>query len=129
MKLLQRARERNLKLNREELRLHLPEVLYIGHIISANGTRPDPAKVSAIQDMPEPACVSDVQRFLGMCNYLSLYVPRLSEVSEPLRRLTEAEGTFGWGVEEKSAFEKLKELISDQQHLAFYDARKPVVIQ
>ena len=64
-----------------------------------------------------------------MCNYLSRYVPRLSEVSEPLRRLTEAEATFGWGVEEKSAFEKLKELIRDQQRLAFYDVRKPVVIQ
>ncbi|KAL5479357.1 hypothetical protein EMCRGX_G022870 [Ephydatia muelleri] len=129
LKLLQRARECNLKLNREKLRLHMPEVLYIGHIISANGIRPDPAKVTAIQEMPEPAGVSDVPRFLGMCNYLSRYVPRLSEVSEPLRRLTEAEATFGWGVEEKSAFEKLKELISDQQRLAFYDVRKPVVIQ
>ena len=129
LKLLQRARECNLKLNREKLRLHMPEVLYIGHIISANGIRPDPAKVTAIQEMPEPAGVSDVRRFLGMCNYLSRYVPRLSEVSEPLRRLTEAEATFGWGVEEKSAFEKLKELISDQQRLAFYDVRKPVVIQ
>ena len=105
LKLLQRARECNLKLNREKLRLHMPEVLYIGHIISANGIRPDPAKVTAIQEMPEPAGVSDVRRFLGMCNYLSRYVPRLSEVSEPLRRLTEAEATFGWGVEEKSAFE------------------------
>ncbi|KAL5481461.1 hypothetical protein EMCRGX_G021622 [Ephydatia muelleri] len=129
LKLLQRARECNLKLNREKLRLHMPEVLYIGHIISANGIRPDPAKVTAIQEMPEPAGVSDVRRFLGMCNYLSRYVPRLSEVSEPLRKLTEAEATFGWGVEEKSAFEKLKELISDQQRLAFYDVRKPVVIQ
>ena len=36
---------------------------------------------------------------------------------------------FGWGAEEKSAFEKLKEFISDQQRLAFYDVRKPVVIQ
>ena len=64
-----------------------------------------------------------------MCNYLSRYGPRLAEVSELLRRLTEAEATFGWGVEEKSAFEKLKELISDQQRLAFYNVKKPVVIQ
>ena len=105
LKLLQRARERNLKL---KLRLHLPEVLYTGHIISANGIRPDPAKVTAIQEMPEPASVSDVRRFLGMCNYLSRYVPRLSDVREPIRRLTEAEAMFGWGVKEKSAFEKLK---------------------
>ena len=64
-----------------------------------------------------------------MCNYLSRYVPRLSEVSELLRRLTEAEATFGWGVEEKSAFEKLKELKNDQQRLAFYNVKKPVIIQ
>lgn len=51
MKLLQRARECNLKLNREKLHLHLSEVLYIGHIISADGIRPDPEKVVAIQEM------------------------------------------------------------------------------
>lgn len=64
-----------------------------------------------------------------MCNYLSRYVPKLSEVSEPLRKLTEAETTFECGIREKSASQKLKELISKQQHLAFYDLRKPVVIQ
>ena len=48
LKLLQRARECNLKLNKEKLHLHLPEVLYIGHIVSANGIRPDPVKVTAI---------------------------------------------------------------------------------
>ena len=50
-------------------------------------------------------------------------------VSEPLRRLTEAKAMFGWVVEEKSAFKKLKELLSVQQRLAFFDVRKPVVIQ
>ena len=70
------------------MRLHLTELLYIGHIISAKGVQPDPSKVVAIRDMPDPKGAADVRRFLGMCNYLARYIPKLSEESKPLRKLT-----------------------------------------
>lgn len=48
MQLLHRAREQTLKLNKDKMRLHLTELLYIGHVISAKGIQPDPSKVEAI---------------------------------------------------------------------------------
>ena len=54
VKLLQRAREVALKFNKDKLSLHLPQLVYIGHHISVNGLRPDPAKVTAVKHMPEP---------------------------------------------------------------------------
>ena len=50
-KLLQRAREVNLKFNKDKMRLHQTELLYIGHQISAEGVKPDVAKVKAVKGM------------------------------------------------------------------------------
>ena len=87
LKVFQRVRQSNLKLNKEKMRLHFSELIYIGHRISAEGVKPDQAKVpvTAIQQMPTLKSVQDVRRFLGMCNYLSRFLPKLSQISEPLR--------------------------------------------
>ncbi|KAL5510796.1 hypothetical protein EMCRGX_G006398 [Ephydatia muelleri] len=129
IKLLERAREVNLKFNQEKLRLHLTELAYIGHHLSKDGIKPDPNKVAAVRNMPQPRTVQDVRRFLGMCNYLSRFMPTLSKTSEPLRHLLEEGMEFRWTDAERKAFEELKQLISADQLLRFYDVRKPVVIQ
>ena len=43
----------------------------MGHWLSAEGLRPDPQKVAAVDDMPAPTDVKGVQRLLGMVNYLA----------------------------------------------------------
>jgi len=40
LRVLQQARECNIKLNKDKLQLHLPEVIYIGHRVSAAGIKP-----------------------------------------------------------------------------------------
>ena len=105
----------------------MTELLYIGHRISEKGIRPDPAKVTAVKGMASLNFTTDVQRFLGMCNDLSCFVPKLSQTSEPLRCLTENNTDFRWGASEQTAFDKVKELISEEMLLAFYDVTKPVM--
>jgi len=51
-RLLQRAREQNLKLNKKKLKLRLKKVAYMGHLLTHEGLRPDPRKVKAVKDMP-----------------------------------------------------------------------------
>ena len=97
------------------MHLHLTEVLYIGHVISAKGIQPDLSKLEAICVMPEPKGPVDVRKYLGMCNYLARYIPKLSEESAPLRKLTESESEFKWGEKEKQAFLNLNDLIAKQQ--------------
>ena len=102
----------------------MSELLYIEH-----WRRPDPAKVTAVKGMAAPKLATDVRRFLCMRNYLSRFIPKLSQTSEPLRCLTEHNMDFPWGTAEQMAFNKVKELICEDQLLAFYDVTKPVVIQ
>ena len=51
---LHHARTYNLKLNFEKVRVRKQQVQYVGHIISAEGLKPDPEKVRAMKDMPPP---------------------------------------------------------------------------
>ena len=53
---------------------------FLGHEIDADGTRPDPAEVSAIDKLMAPKNVQELKRVPGMVNYLGKYIPNLAEV-------------------------------------------------
>ena len=59
----------------------------MGEVVSELGFSPDPEKISAIHNMPTPSCKQDLQRLLGMINYLSKYILNMSELTDPLRSL------------------------------------------
>ena len=127
--LLQRCRERGLKLNKRKLKYKMPSVAYMGHIISARGLSPDPDKVKAIQQMPRPTDVQGVQRLLGVVTYLAKFMPRLSDVCEPLRRLTDKEVEFDWLHQHDTALDTIKQLITEAPVLQYYDVKKEVTIE
>ena len=52
--LLDRLRQKGVKINRDKMKLHLSEIKYMGHILTAEGVKPDPAKVQGLQEMPYP---------------------------------------------------------------------------
>ena len=89
--LLERCREKGIKLNSGKLQLRRKEVSYMGHVLSADGLKPDSEKVKAVREMPAPSDKQGVQRFLGMTNYLQKFAPKLSEITTPLRELIKSD--------------------------------------
>ncbi|KAK7878469.1 hypothetical protein WMY93_034308 [Mugilogobius chulae] len=73
--LLDRVRSINLKLNKDKCKIGLTEIQYIGHILTADGLKPDPSKISAITQMPQPEDKAALMRFLGMVQYLASSFP------------------------------------------------------
>ncbi|XP_028417634.1 uncharacterized protein K02A2.6-like [Dendronephthya gigantea] len=65
-KVLQRARQSNLKLNPDKCKIRHTEVLYIGHVLTGDGIKPDASKLEAITDMPAPEDKYGIQRLLEM---------------------------------------------------------------
>ena len=59
----------------------------MGHLITADGLKPDPAKIEAIAKLEPPKSKEEVQRFLGYIVYLSKFIPKLSDVATPIRNL------------------------------------------
>ena len=73
-KVLQRATERNLKLNKDKSQIRLKQISYIGHVLGEDGIKPDPQKVRAISEMERPICKEELQRFLGMATYIPIKI-------------------------------------------------------
>ena len=59
----------------------------MGHINSSEGLGADPNKLKAINKMPSPTDRADVQRVLGMVNYVQKFAPNLADLAKPLREL------------------------------------------
>ena len=68
-----------LTLRQLKCKLFRSSVKFLGKIIDSNGIRPDPDKVRAINDMPEPHDVSSLRSFLGrdigMVNFHQTFIP------------------------------------------------------
>ena len=127
-KVLQRAQQRNLKLNKDKSQIKCKEIHYVGHIISRDGLKPDPKKVEAIINMNAPKDKEEVQRFLGMTTYLAKFLPNYSQVAAPLRILLEKGTEWHWSHQQETSFQELKKLITRTPVLKSYDPQKPTTI-
>lgn len=127
--LMQRLREKNLKLNRDKVKLCQKEVRFFGHILTNEGVKPDPEKVSAVTKMPEPTNVKQTQTFLGMITYLAKYLPHLSTLAAPLRDICKQDATFEWNKEQSDCFLKLKKLVVKAPVLRYFNCNEPIIIQ
>jgi hypothetical protein len=127
-RVLQRAAEINLSLNRSKCKFRVKQVTYVGHVLADDGIHPDPDKIRAIADMPTPPDKQALQRFLGMINYVSKFVKNYSNMTAPLRELLHKEAEWYWQEQQEEAFTKLKKAITSPPVLQFYDVKKPVTL-
>ena len=101
----------------------------MGHLLTSTGLKPDPAKVEAINKMPKPEDVEGVQRLNGFVNYLAKFLPKLSDVMEPIRCLTRKKVQWQWTNEQDRAFEEVQRLVTEAPVLRYYDPSSELTIQ
>lgn len=122
---LERLYSAGIKLQPSKCRFGEAETRFLGHLISARGFRPDPLKVEAIKEYKCPTTRKEADKFCGLINYLSRYVPNLANTMEPIFRNKGTRGKFIWTEECTDAFEKAKTLISKQTLLSHPDWNQP----
>ena len=127
--LLERCRKVGIRLNKEKADLRKSEITFLGHKITKDGLMIDPEKLEAVKEMPKPQDVEGVRRLCGFVNYLAKFLPKLSEVLEPIRQLTRDDVTWNWTPACDRAFEAVQKLVTEAPVLAFYDPAKQLTIQ
>ena len=127
--MLERARQQNDKFNANKIQYKVNTVTYMGHIVSADGMRPEPHKVEAIINMPRPSDRQGLLRLLGMIKYLAQYNPNESSITAPLRLLLKQDVGWSWQPEHDVAMQLVRETLARDTVLTFYDVRKPATIQ
>ena len=79
--ILQKAR---LSCKRSKCSFGLPSVQILGHVVSRDGLRMDDRRKEAVLAVPFPRTTRELRRFLGMCNYMRMFIPEYAVLSKPL---------------------------------------------
>ena len=66
-----------MKLNKKKYLFYKSEVTFLGHRITGQGIFPDKRKAEAVTDMPYPTNIKELERLVGMVNYLGKFIPNL----------------------------------------------------
>ena len=93
---LQILREKKLFAKLSKCEFWLKEVSFLGHIVSSEGIRVDPAKIEAIVNWKPPRNVTEVRSFLGLAGYYRRFVKGFSVIASSLTKLLRKGVKFEW---------------------------------
>lgn len=103
-----RLRKVNLKLNPAKCNFLKKEVLYLGHVVSAEGIKPDPDKIRVVKDYPQPLNSDEVRRFVAFTNYYRKFIPNFAQITAPLNSLCKKNVKFEWTTQCQNSFQTIK---------------------
>ena len=122
--IFKRLRHFDLKMKRQKSSFFKKHIQYLGHLVSEQGFEPLPEKLEAIRTMPHPKSPKEVKQFLGLIGYYRKFVPRFSDLSRPLTRLTRHDAKFEWDQQCQKSFDHLRELLMQYPILRYPDPKK-----
>ncbi|KAJ9519795.1 hypothetical protein QJQ45_013511 [Haematococcus lacustris] len=122
-------RQHQLYANLSKCAFFLPSMDFLGHIISAAGIHPDPAKISAMVQWPVPRNLNDLRSFLGSANYYRRLIHHHAHLILPLTNLLKAETPWSWGPEQQEAFERVKAALASNPVVRPPDFSRPFTVK
>jgi hypothetical protein len=83
-------------LSKKKLVLYADKMEVLGHVIDRKGLHADKDKMERIREWRTPRNGHDIQKFLGLVQYIAQYMPKLSVYTSPLSKLTGKNRVFEW---------------------------------
>jgi hypothetical protein len=111
-KVLIRCQEMKLSLSHEKFKMLLTEGVVLGHHVSSEGIKVDPAKIEAIIRLPPPKTQKEVRRFLGHARYYRRFIENFTKIATPMFGLLIKDVDFVWTEHCQISFETLKAKLS-----------------
>lgn len=125
VKVFERLSKFNLKIQPDKCEFLRKEVMYLGHLITEHGVKPDPKKVSAVLTYPQLRSSNDIRSFFGLAGYYRRFIPNFSKISQPLTNLLKKDIVFNWTSTQQKSFETLKFILTSEPILQYPDFAKP----
>ena len=114
-----RLEDAGLKLKPTKCHFCRQSVSYLGHVVSADGVSPDPAKVSAVQRFPVPSDATELKNFLGLAGYYRRFIQGFSQLASPLFALLTKGHAYKWTDPCSHAFHVLKDRLTSIPVLSY----------
>jgi len=107
-----KCRKFGISLNPKKKLFGLEEGKLLGHIISKDGIRIDPARIEAILTISHPQNIKYLQSFLGKINFLRRFISNLAELIRELNNMLRNYSSIKLTLEGKQIFEAIKEALT-----------------
>ena len=151
-----RLKKFNLKIKPKKCQFFSTSVLFLGHVLLAEGISANPDKVDKVKTLPVPKNIKEVQSFLGLASYYRHFIPHFPKkagclhelvgptASKPKKRTkarnketasaetipTEVEPKiFEWMIEHQEAFDALKEALCTAPVLGYPDFNREFILE
>ncbi|OMH81098.1 Transposon Ty3-I Gag-Pol polyprotein [Zancudomyces culisetae] len=105
-------KKHKIKLNTGKCNFGQTRLNYLGHIISSRGIETDPKKVIAIEKIPTPKSIKELQSFLGTTNYYRKFIQGYAQIAGPLNSLLKKDNIWIWNDDCEAAMKTLKEKLT-----------------
>ena len=112
----------------------LKELIFLGHVVSAQGVSVVPDKIQSILDWETPKSVKDVRSFLGLAGYYRRFIEGFSKIAKPMTDLLKKPDLlkkgkkFEWLDKAEESFQILKVKLTSALVLTLPDTSKDFVI-
>ena len=100
----------------------------LGHFRDEHGLQASADKLELIRNWPTPASYHDVQRFLGLIEYISRFLPNVSAFTTPLSGMCSNGLPFVWRALHDKCFESIKAKASRNLTLQSIDRNKQIPV-
>ncbi|KAJ9554217.1 hypothetical protein OSB04_018262 [Centaurea solstitialis] len=121
-----RAEKLYAKFSKCEFWLH--EVQFLGHVVSRDGIKVDPAKIEAMMSWKSPTNPSEIRSFLGLAGYYRRFIQDFSKIASALTVLTKKSAKFLWTEKQEEAFQTLKKKLCQAPILSLPDGSEDFVV-
>lgn len=122
-------KQAGVKVNKNKCSFFTNSVQYLGYIFDNDGVHPNPDKIKAIIDAPTPTNLSQVQSFMGLCNFYSRFIKDFSTVFAPLYQLLKKNTKFHWNAAHEKCFQTIKNLFKCNTVLKLFDPKLETAIE
>jgi hypothetical protein len=124
----QRLRKFNLQLQPGKCQFLRREVIYLGHLITDSGVKPDSTKISCVRDHPVPRNPTEIKQFLGLTGYYRRFIEKYSQIAKPLTALLKKGQPFEWTSECHTAFKTLIQKLINAPILQYPNFEKTFIL-
>ena len=114
--IFQRFEEFGVVVNPSKCVFGAKQLTFLGHLVDANGIRPLPEKIEALQQFPLPTTKRKLRQYLGLINFYHRFIPHCAQLLHPLNDMlssvSDSNQELQWSEDAIAAFDTSKEALA-----------------
>jgi hypothetical protein len=130
--LFERPNEYGVVINPGKCEFGAHEITFLRYIVNADGIKPLDERVDAIVNVPRPATIKQLRRYLGMIHFYRCFIPGAANIFHPFNELLKGakkrDAPIEWSEQAENAFLESKRALADVTMLAHPIPGAPIII-